>query len=153
LVLALVACGANGDQVLGTILLQDNPIQVDASALDSAGACPMFNSYPVRDVGSDLDVFFVIDRSQSMLDSMWNKWDVFVSGFTHFLRSGAVDGIGIGVVYYPAMTNLDCRSCFPRDCICFANCGCFCNMRMDPQVCSRGNICDTSFYDRVDVDI
>jgi hypothetical protein len=112
----------------------------------------VFNSYPARDVGTNLDVFFVIDRSQSMADPMWNKWDAFVSGFSRFLHTSAVDGIGIGVVYYPAMGNPDCSHCSPGECMCLANCGCPCNVR-DPRLCPRVNICDATSYDRADVDI
>src|SRR5262245_12195329 len=99
LALALIGCGANGDQVLGEILPQDNPIQVDASTPgpDSGGTCSVAVSSAAREVGTDLAIYFVIDRSQTMLDPLGNKWDAFSSGFTLFLRTSAVDNLDIGV--------------------------------------------------------
>jgi hypothetical protein len=154
LALVLFGCSANGDQVLGDILPQENPIHVDASApgADSGGACSVSVSTAAHEVGTDLAIYFVIDRSQTMLDPLGNKWDAFTSGFTHFLRTSGIDSLDVGVGYFPAAENPDCARC-GRDCGCLANCGCPCDMRMDPRICPRGNLCDPNTYNRADVDI
>src|SRR5262245_39728294 len=78
------ACGANGDQVLGFVR-EKGPIQTDASTptVDSGGLCLSTES-PGREIAFDLDIYFLIDRSRSMLDPAWDKWDGFFSGFTRF---------------------------------------------------------------------
>jgi hypothetical protein len=152
----LPACGVNGDQVLGNILTSDdNPINVDASppGPDGSGRCSEIHYMNAQEIGANLDVYFLIDRSQSMFDPTGDKWDAFVSGFTHFLRSPAVEGIGIGAGYFPSGGNFDCASCGARDCNCLAGCGCPCDMRMNPRVCAKGPTCDPASYNRPDVDI
>jgi hypothetical protein len=154
LAFSLAGCGANGDQVLGTIVREDTPISLDASpAPDSGGGCSVFGHSDAREIGFDLSVYFLVDRSQTMTDPMGDKWDAFVSGFTLFLRSPTVDGIGIGAGYFPTAGNGDCGQCRPGDCTCLASCGCPCDMRMDPRPCPRTPWCDPNSYDRADVDI
>jgi hypothetical protein len=152
-----LGCGANGDQVLGDIKPKEGMIRTDASAPapDAGGVCSsnMIVSRG-REIAFDLEIYFVIDRSASMLDAMWDKWDGFVSGFTRFLHSNDADGIGIGAGYFPAGGSPDfCNQCPPRDCGCLAGCGCPCDMRGDPRNCTRGPVCDWNTYTRADVDI
>src|SRR5258705_9175433 len=142
-----LGCGANGDQVLGDIVPQEDTIHTDAATgvLD-AGVCSSSNSSG-REIASNLDVYFVIDRSQGMFDPTGDKWDGFASGFTRFLHSDAANGVGIGAGYFPASGSQDiCGHCPPRDCMCLAACGSPCDMRMNPRVCPRGPACDWGSY-------
>jgi len=154
--LLLVGCSASGDQVLGTIRRDNETIRTDASppvVPDAGGRCNGMSVSDAREIASDLDIYFVIDRSAWMFGPMGDKWDAFVSGFTHFLQEPAVNGVGIGVGYFPAAWNPECAHCPPRDCACLAACGCSCDMRMDPRLCPQRPICDPNSYDRADVDI
>jgi hypothetical protein len=149
-----LGCGANGDQVLGDLLPGDI-IRNDASSppLD-AGACSSSNSSSGREIASNLDIYFVIDRSTSMVDAFGDKWDAFASGFTRFLHSDSTNGVDIGLGYFPASGSQDvCDHCPPRDCGCLAACGCPCDMHGDPRVCPRGPVCDWGSYTRADVEI
>jgi hypothetical protein len=154
LVVFELACGANGDQVLGNIRPDNGVIDNDASTpMDAPTGCNTFKSSPAQEVGSVLSIFFTIDRSQSMLDPLGDKWDAFTSGFTRFLHSSAADGVGIGAAYLPFGGNPEaCSHCLPRDCACLAACGCPCDPRMDPRTCQRASMCDPTSYGPV-VDI
>jgi hypothetical protein len=155
LALALqLGCGANGDQVLGDILPQPD-IHTDASTPPAdGGVCSSSDKSSGREIASNLDIYFVIDRSMSMVDAFGDKWDGFASGFTRFLHSDAANDVGIGAGYFPANGSQDvCGHCLPRDCGCLAACGCPCDMRGDPRVCPRGPVCDWGSYTRPDVEI
>src|SRR6476619_5167858 len=92
-----IGCGANGDQVLGDILPQPD-IRIDASPPPSdGGVCLSPDKSSGREIASNLDVYFVIDRSMSMVDPFGDKWDGFASGFTRFLHSDGANGVGIGL--------------------------------------------------------
>jgi hypothetical protein len=156
--LALAGCGANGDQVLGTIRAgEPPPIHADSgTGMDATTAgCTVYRQEIAREVGQGLDVYFTVDRSyQSMFDPTGDKWDRLVSGLTRFLHSGQLPDLEIGIHYFPAGGNSDaCTRCAPRDCGCLAACGCPCDMRLDPRICQRNDMCDASSYTRPDVEI
>jgi hypothetical protein len=95
-------CGASGDQVLGDILPDLPPGADSGSQPDAPPACANFMTWPAHEIGFDLDIYFLIDRSNSMVDPLGDKWDLFVSGFTRFLHSNTANGVAIGVGYFPA---------------------------------------------------
>jgi hypothetical protein len=86
---------------------------------------------PAREIGSNLDLFFTIDSSSTMLDG--DKWDEFTSGFTRFLHSDVPDGVGIGAGYFPQSGSSD-----------------LCSRGTDPRNCQR---CDPNAYKQPDVEI
>jgi hypothetical protein len=151
-----LACTASGDQLLGTILPEEMPIRADASTptlvSDGGGACLSF-TYPARAIGQNLAIELIVDRSLPMADPRLDKWDALVSGLSRFFKAGTADGTDIGVVYFPALGD-SCNRCMPRECNCFANCGCPCDQHGDPpRNCQRGGMCDPNRYDRPDVEI
>jgi hypothetical protein len=154
-----LGCSANGDQLLGTIIPETAPIHADGSTpslvSDGGGVCQSFQ-YPARPIGQNLAIEFIVDRSLSMTDPRFDKWDALVSGLTRFFHANVADGIDIGIVYFPAIGIQDaCGRCMLRDCNCFANCGCPCDQHGDPpRNCGqRGGMCDPNRYIGPDVEI
>ena len=151
-----LACSANGDQLLGTIVPEVTPIHADASSptlvSDGGGACLSY-PYPARAIGQNLAIELVVDRSLPAADPRLDKWDALVSGLSRFFKAGTADGTDIGIVYFPASGD-SCNRCMPGQCMCFANCGCPCDQHGDPpRNCQRGGMCDSNRYDRPDVEI
>jgi hypothetical protein len=148
-----LACSATGDQFLGTVM-SDKATQTDASPAGSeaGGACPPTRQGALEEAHSDLDIFFTVDSSQQSFNP--DQWDTFVSGFTRFLHLDSANGIGMGIVYFPAQSPEACGGrCQPGDCGCLMACGCDCGARFDPRSCQQRSPCDASAYQTPDVDI
>ena len=47
------------------------------------------------------DFYALIDRSQSMQDPDFDKWELLVTSFTRFLQSGVANGTNFGVGFFP----------------------------------------------------
>jgi hypothetical protein len=134
---SVVACSANGDQILGRVVTDNSaPIEVsetDASSPDATIADCDSREFPAQAV--PFDVYALIDRSQSMQDPDFDKWELLVTSFTHFLQSGVANGSNFGLGFFPMGPD----ECYQRN---------------DPHPCFRnGPGCDPATYDRPRVEI
>jgi hypothetical protein len=134
---SVVACTANGDQVLGRVVT-DNAAPIVVSDADASSPDATITDCDSRELLAQpipFDVYALIDRSQSMQDVDFDKWEFLVTSFTRFLQSGSANGTNFGVGYFPMG---------PDECV----------QRNDPHPCSRnGPGCDPYTYDRPRVEI
>jgi hypothetical protein len=134
---SVVACSASGDQILGRVVTDNStPIAVaetDASSPDATIADCEGREFPTQPIS--IDLYALIDRSLSMQDPDFDKWELLVTSFTRFLQSGVANQTNFGVGFFPMG---------PDECI----------QRNDPHPCFRnGPGCDPATYDRARVEI
>jgi len=112
-----LACSSSGDQILGRVV-SDNaaPIVVSDGGPSSSDATLGDCDSTERDAQAmQVDLYALIDRSQSMLDPDVDKWELLVTSFTRFLQSGVANGTWFGVGFFPLGSDEMCRN-EPRPC-------------------------------------
>jgi hypothetical protein len=119
--LVSAACSSAGDHRLGAIVAATDA----AVTLQDAGEVCQSSSGPAE--RAPLDMYLMVEKSLSNHSAVSDEWDVLARGIGSFVTSNDVEGVGIGVQYFPLPGGSASAECVARcgaGCDCLQRCGC-----------------------------